>query len=111
SHMRNESAALDEAVEETLAVGRRTGVRVEISHLKAAGPANHGKVAGALAAIEGARAEGLAVGCDAYPYIASSTSLTQLLPWWTMVGGAPGAIERLQSAEMRERIRREIASD
>lgn len=111
SHMRNESAALDEAVEEALAVGRRTGVRVEISHLKAAGPANHGKVAGALAAIERARAEGVEVGCDAYPYTASSTSLTQLLPWWAMVGGATGAIERLQSEEMRDRIRREIASD
>ena len=111
THMRDEGARLEASVAEALDVGRQTGVRVEISHLKSAGPANHGKVSSALAAIEEARATGLRVGCDAYPYIASSTAMTQLLPPWTMVGGAAAAIERLTSAEIRERIRREVAAD
>jgi N-acyl-D-amino-acid deacylase len=111
THMRDEGARLDASVAEALDIGRQTGVRVEISHLKSAGPANHGKVSSALTAIEAVRAEGLHVGCDAYPYAASSTAMTQLLPPWTMVGGAAGAIERLTSAEVRERIRREVAAD
>jgi N-acyl-D-amino-acid deacylase len=111
THMRDEGGRLVESVEEAIAVSRRTGVRVEISHLKAAGPANHGRVSSAIGAIDTARAEGIAVGCDAYPYTASSTAMTQLLPPWTMVGGAAAAIERLQSVEVRERIRAEVASN
>ena len=111
THMRDEGARLEESVLEAIEVGRRTGVRVEISHLKAAGPAHHGKVSSAIAAIGSARSDGIAVGCDAYPYIAGSTAMTQLLPPWTMVGGAVAAIARLRSPEMRERIRAEVASD
>ncbi|MEX2423040.1 MAG: D-aminoacylase [Acidimicrobiia bacterium] len=111
THMRDEGARLAESVEEALEVGRRTGVRVEISHLKAAGAANHGRVASALESIESARSAGVAVGCDAYPYTAGSTTMTQLLPPWTMVGGAAAAIERLKSADVRQQIRAEVASD
>lgn len=111
THMRDEGARLVEAVQEAIAVGTRTGVRVEISHLKAAGPANHGRVSAAIELIEAARSEGSAVGADAYPYIASSTSMTQLLPPWMMVGGAAAAIERLRSAEIRQQVKAEVASD
>jgi N-acyl-D-amino-acid deacylase len=111
THMRDEGAHLVESVEEALDVGRRTGVRVEISHLKSAGPANHGRVSLALDAIESARSAGIAVGCDAYPYTAGSTAMTQLLPPWTMVGGAAAAIERLRSTEVRQRIRTDVESD
>lgn len=111
THMRDEGVRLEESVDEAIEVGRRTGVRVEISHLKAAGPANHGRVSSAIDAIEAARSDRIAVGCDAYPYVAGSTTMTQLLPPWTMVGGAVAAIGRLQSAEVRQQIRAEITSD
>ena len=111
THMRDEGARLVASVDEAIEVGRRTGVRVEISHLKAAGPTNHGRVASAIETIETARAEGITVGCDAYPYVASSTAMTQLLPPWTMVGGAAAAVERLRSPEVRQQIRAEVESD
>ncbi|HYE91559.1 MAG TPA: amidohydrolase family protein, partial [Terriglobales bacterium] len=70
SHMRGEGATLLEAVREAITVGREADMPVQISHLKAAGRPNWGKVAEALALIDAARAEGLDVLADAYPYTA-----------------------------------------
>jgi N-acyl-D-aspartate/D-glutamate deacylase len=110
SHIRNEAAGLLEAVDEALEIGRRLGVRVEISHLKAAGQRNFGQVPKAIEAIAAARKAGLDVHCDAYPYDAGSTFLSQLLPPWVHEGGVEGMIERLRSADMRNRIRSDIAT-
>lgn len=110
THMRDEGADLSGAVDEAVTVADKTGVRVEISHLKAAGPASHGRVGEALARIDAARAAGLDVGCDAYPYLAGSTVLTQLLPSWAMEGGVAELLGRLRSTEMRTRIRAEVTA-
>ncbi|HYW06992.1 MAG TPA: amidohydrolase family protein, partial [Longimicrobium sp.] len=75
SHMRNEDDRLFAAVEEAIQVGRLAGVGVEISHLKAQGKRNGWKAAAVLQAIEHARAAGVEVGFDMYPYVAYSTGL------------------------------------
>jgi N-acyl-D-amino-acid deacylase len=108
SHIRNEEALLLEAVDEAIAIGRQTGVRVQISHLKAAGRPNWPKQRGALGLIETARRDGIAVLADAYPYTAYSTGLTIFLPDWALEGGAPAILARLRDPAARARIRREV---
>lgn len=93
SHIRNEGDRLLEAIDEAIAIGRDSGAPVQISHLKAAGRRNWGKARQALDRIEAARARGLRVTADQYPYVASSTSLgAMLLPDAVQaVTGAPFA--------------------
>jgi N-acyl-D-amino-acid deacylase len=109
SHMRGEEEHLLDALRETLDVGRQTGVRVQVSHLKAAGRPHWGAQAEAIAMIERARAEGVDVMADAYPYTAYSTTLTLLLEPWSREGGAQRVLERLKDPELRARMQAEIA--
>ncbi len=108
SHIRNENDGLIEALQEAIEIGRRLGVRVQVSHLKAAGRANHGRSSEARSVLDGARAGGIRVGQDAYPYTAGSTLLSQLVPPWVHDGGTEALVERLRSSTVRERIRAEI---
>jgi N-acyl-D-amino-acid deacylase len=110
THMRGEGATLLQAVSEAITVGREANMPVQISHLKAAGRSNWGKVADALALIEAARAEGLDVLADAYPYTASSTSLRTLLPDWALEGGLDAMLARLADSGGRARIREALTS-
>jgi N-acyl-D-amino-acid deacylase len=107
SHIRNESTKLLDAVEENLEVGRRTGVRVELSHHKASGQRNWGKVKESTALIERARAAGVDVTADQYPYTASSTGLAVTIPNWVHEGGTVKMCERLRDPAVRARIRSE----
>lgn len=68
SHIKDEGSGVLEAVEEAVRIGRESGVRVEVSHHKAVGSPNFGKVALTLARMQQARAEGIDVTCDVYPY-------------------------------------------
>lgn len=104
THIRNEGSRLLEAITEAANAARAGGARLEISHLKAAGPLNHGKVADALALINQERASGLDVACDVYPYDASSTTLTTRLPDWAMDGGIPALLHRLGDPDERRRL-------
>jgi N-acyl-D-amino-acid deacylase len=108
SHIRDEADGIHDALTEAIEIGRRLGVRVEVSHLKAAGRRNHGRAAEALAILGDARAAGLRVTQDAYPYTAGSTLLTQLLPPWVHDGGTDALIARLRSADMRGRIAADV---
>ncbi len=108
SHIRGEGATLLDAVAEAITVGREGDLPVQVSHIKAAGRPNWGKVADALALIDAARAEGLDVTADVYPYTASSTTLRTLLPDWTLEGGVEAMIARLGDPAVRARIRREL---
>ena len=110
SHMRGEGATLLSAVGEAITVGREAAMPVQISHLKAAGRPNWGKVAEALALIDAARADGLDVLADAYPYTASSTSLRTLLPDWALDGGIDAMLKRLRDPGERARIRGAITA-
>ncbi|WP_329522200.1 N-acyl-D-amino-acid deacylase family protein [Spirillospora sp. NBC_01491] len=104
THMRDETSGLLAAVAEALDAARASGARLEISHLKVMGPANHGAVHAALAMIEDARAGGVDVTADVYPYTASSTTLTSRLPAWAMDGGPERLLERLMDRSTRARI-------
>jgi len=108
SHIRGEGAALLQAVAEAITVGRDGGLPVQVSHLKAAGRPNWGKVASALTLIDTARAEGLDVMADVYPYTASSTTLRTLLPDWALAGGVEAMRARLADPAVRARIRHEL---
>ena len=108
SHIRGEGATLLDAVAEAIRVGREGGLPVQVSHVKAAGRPNWGKVANALALIDDARREGLDVMGDVYPYTASSTTLRTLLPDWALEGGIDAMLKRLADPAIRDRIRREL---
>jgi len=112
THMRSESDSLIESVEETIEIGRRAGVPVQVSHHKAVGPDNWGKVRATLRRMELVRRrEGIDIQCDQYPYVASSTSLGALLPSWAHDGGDDALLERLRDSEIRDRIRDDLKSD
>ncbi|HEX8361668.1 MAG TPA: D-aminoacylase [Longimicrobium sp.] len=96
SHMRNEDDRLFAAVEEAIQVGRIAGVPVEISHLKAQGRRNWWKSATTLQAVEQARAAGVQVGIDVYPYVAYSTGLANLFPISARDGGTDAFLARLR---------------
>ncbi len=107
-HMRSEGEKLLEAIEETLQIGRETGVRTQISHLKTAGEKNWNKIHQALTLIETALENGMDIACDRYPYTASNTGLSALLPDWAFEGGIQKQMERLQNKSIRELMKKEI---
>jgi len=107
SHIRNEGDELIAAVEENLEIGRRSGVRVQLSHHKASQQRNWGKVRESTSLIERARSAGVDVIADQYPYTASSTGLAVTIPKWVHAGGAMKLCERLADPAVRVRIRDE----
>jgi N-acyl-D-aspartate/D-glutamate deacylase len=92
-------------------VARRCQVHVEIVHFKCSGTDNWGKAAVALKMIADAKARGLDVDCDAYPYAAGSNPLKNLLPQWVQSGGVPAMLERLREPDVRTKIRADIERD
>jgi N-acyl-D-amino-acid deacylase len=111
THLRDESNHVLDAVQEAIDIAERCQVHVEIVHFKCSGTDNWGKAAVALQMIADAKARGLDVDCDAYPYAAGSNPLKNLLPQWVQAGGVPAMLERLKVAETRTRIRADIARD
>ncbi|MCD6310202.1 MAG: D-aminoacylase [Candidatus Eremiobacteraeota bacterium] len=111
THIRGESDNLIPAIKEALNTGERAGVSVEISHLKASYPSNWGKVKDALELMENARENGLEVGCDVYPYSASSTTLSAVLPDWFLEGGQDKFLSRLADPGAREKAKEEMIKD
>ncbi len=111
THLRDESNQVLDSVEEAIDVARQCGVHVEIVHFKCSGMDNWGKAATALQMIADARASGLDVDCDAYPYAAGSNPLKNLLPQWVQAGGVEAMLKRLREPESRARIAADIARD
>ena len=111
SHIRDEADHVRDAVREAIAVAEATGVHVQIAHLKLSGVDNWGGARTLLAEIAAARARGLPVDCDAYPYDTATNPLRNLLPRWVVEGGVPAMLERLGRAEARARIRADLARD
>lgn len=106
THVRSEAEQLVEAIGEAITIGRRARLPVEIYHLKAAGRPNWHLMPAAIAAIEQARAEGLDVTADMYPYAASGTGLTAILPPWADADGM--LYQNLADPAMRAKIRAEV---
>ena len=106
THMRSYSWELLESVDEQIELARRTGCRVQISHLQAVGRENWYKQRVALEKIEEARVAGIDIGFDCYPYLAGSTVMTQLLPQSALVGGLAGMLGVIASS--REDLERAL---
>ena len=109
-HQRSEGDEILESMDELLAVAERTGVHLHFSHFKVCGRMNWHKTAELLAKLDQARASGIEVTFDQYPYTAGSTMLSAILPPWAHDGGTPAMLERLKSAEWRRRMAAEMAA-
>ncbi|MCC6588095.1 MAG: amidohydrolase family protein [Bryobacterales bacterium] len=107
THMRDYKFRVLEAIDEALEIGRRAEVPVQISHMQVVGSKNWAKLEPALEKIEQARQDGVDVAMDAYPYLAGSCAMTQLLPGWAQEGGTAGLLARLEDSVLRERIAKE----
>jgi N-acyl-D-amino-acid deacylase len=108
THLRDEGALQMEALDEAFTIAREAAIPVEIWHLKVAGRLNWGRMPDVVARIEQARAEGLDVTADMYPYTASGNGLDNTVPQWAHEGGVPKMIERFHDPEQRARILKEI---
>jgi N-acyl-D-amino-acid deacylase len=108
SHLRNEGDRLLDAVDELIQIARRAHVRGEIYHLKQAGKANWSKLGPVIERVEKARAEGLDITADMYPYTAGATGLNATMPPWVQEGGFRAWLERLRDPSVRERLGREM---
>ncbi len=108
THMRNERQLLTASVEEALAVAEQAGVPLQISHHKSLHePLHRIAVRETTAMIEAARARGVDVTCDQYPYSASATVLSSDIPAWGFEGGLDGLIGRLHDPETRRKLKDE----
>jgi dihydroorotase/N-acyl-D-amino-acid deacylase len=110
SHIRSEGNQLVEAIDEAIHVGEAAGTWVEIHHIKASGKANWGKMPQAVAAIEAARARGVDVSADQYPYAASGTDLDAIIPNWAHAGGSDSMLARIADPATRQRIAAELTT-
>lgn len=108
THMREEGDELLQSIDEAIEISRRSGAPLQVSHLKAVGKPNWGKVITAMEKLEAARKEGMDVNYDFYPYTACSTGLSSQLPNWVHEGGWTKAAERLQGPATRARILAEV---
>lgn len=104
SHIRGESSMLERSIAEAIRIGEEGGVGVQIAHVKAAGRENWPRIHAALRLIDEARARGVDVSGDAYPYPAGSTKMDNLLPAWVHDGGVPRLLERLADRAARRKI-------
>lgn len=105
SHLRYDGPKLRDGIEEAIAIGERAKIPVHIFHVKVTGQKNFGRMKEVIELVEAARARGVRVTADQYPYVASSTSLTATIPQWAQDGGTDKLVARLKSPQDRARIR------
>jgi N-acyl-D-amino-acid deacylase len=110
SHVRGEGESLHEAITEFLGIVADAGLRGEVFHLKASGRPNWHRMDGAIELIERSRATGAPVTADVYPYTASSTGLTSIIPDRYHEGGLDALYDRLRDPRVRAEIRAELSS-
>jgi len=108
THQRSESGRIFESVDEVIAISRQAGIPAEIWHLKTAYKSNWGKMPELLRRIEGARASGVDLTANQYPYNRASNGLDACLPLWVREGGLEKMLARLRDPAQRERIRKDM---
>jgi dihydroorotase/N-acyl-D-amino-acid deacylase len=108
SHQRSEGIKIFESLDEVFAIAERANIPAEIWHLKTAYKANFGKMPEVLRRIEAARARGLDVTANQYPYTRASNGLDSCIPLWAREGGLEKTIARLKDPATRERIKRDM---
>jgi N-acyl-D-amino-acid deacylase len=115
SHMRDESSysiGLIGSVQETIRIGREARIPVHISHIKALGKDVWGQSAEVIRIVRAARADGVKVTADQYPYVASGSSITaSLVPRWAEAGGAAALLKRIDDPSVRPRLMSEMAAN
>jgi len=108
THMRTEGRGVFESVAEAIEIGRRSGVPVDIIHLKIAEHSMWGQMPELIATIARARDQGVQVQANVYPYRAGQNDLATIIPPWAHEGGAGALIARLKDPSLRPRLEREI---
>jgi dihydroorotase/N-acyl-D-amino-acid deacylase len=111
SHMRNEATGVLDSVRETIRIGEEGGLPTQITHHKIIGQQNWGQSVETLKLVEEARARGVDVTIDQYPYTASSTGIASLFPQWALEGGQKSTLERLSAPDQRARIKAVIVEN
>lgn len=104
THMRDEGDSVTDAIEEALTIGRQAKIPVEISHFKLSGQQNWGRSRITIPMIQAARKEGIEVTIDQYPYTASSTSISTLIPEEILADGQDSIVARLQRPAVRNYV-------
>lgn len=108
SHIRNEGTGVFDAVKEAIAVGERAAVPVDILHLKIADQTFWGRMPEVVALIEAARARGVNVQANVYPYTRGNNNLSSIIPPWAHEGGTAKMLERLKDPAQRPRLKKDI---
>jgi N-acyl-D-amino-acid deacylase len=109
-HVRKNDLGLIESIKEVLRIAEKTGVKTHFSHFSVSYPSRQGTSTEMLSLVDEARAKGIDVTFDSYPYIAQSTLLLVFLPRWVHEGGPEAILKRLEQAETREKICADIRS-
>jgi dihydroorotase/N-acyl-D-amino-acid deacylase len=108
THMRNESTAILQSIDEVIRIAREAHIPVEIWHLKVAGKPSWGRMPEVIAKIEAARAQGVDITADTYAYTAWGNGLSAFIPPWAHDGGKAKLLERLKDPAARNRIRKDM---
>lgn len=108
THLRNESSGIEGALDEAIRIGREANVPVNIFHLKIGGQQNWGRMPAIVKKIEAARKSGVDIAANIYPFMATSTDLTSIVPAWALDGGYAALVARLKDPETRARIAGEL---
>lgn len=103
-HQRSEADSILNSMKEVIEIGRQSGVRVHFSHFKVCGRKNWELIDHVIELLEQAKAEGIRVSFDQYPYVAGSTMLGVILPPWVHDGGTDNLIKRLEDPELRKKM-------
>ncbi len=111
THQRSEDDEIDESLDEVFRIARETPIPAEIYHLKTAGRPQWGRMGAVLKRIEQARAEGLDITADQYPYEASSNNLNASLPVWMREGGRDKMLARLADPQQRAKAKADYLAD
>jgi N-acyl-D-amino-acid deacylase len=107
-HVRNEGTDVFAAIAEAIEVGRRSGVRVEILHIKIADQQNWGRMNEIVKLVDDARKQGIEVGADVYPYTRGNNNLSSIIPPWAHEGGTAKMLARLKDAKERVKLKKDI---
>jgi N-acyl-D-aspartate/D-glutamate deacylase len=111
THQRSEGHTIDASLNEVFEIAIKAKIKTEIWHLKTAYKKNWGRMPHVLERIKQARASGIDVSADIYPYIAGSTALSASLPPWALEGGTEKMLSRLRDPAIRQRLKKEISAE